>query len=120
VAQRFGSSPATVPQMSAEVRAGTARFHHLLHAGSEGGPRKQALDPDRVLELRAARWSVDEVDMSSSVVRKCPPVLSFLVAGYRFTGLCRPRPVARVVMIRPGSDGDSVHWIPTGWLGCCW
>lgn len=20
----------------------------------------------------------------------------------------------------PGFDGDSVHWIPTGWLGSCW
>jgi transposase len=60
VGERFGYTPATVHQLAAELRAGKAAFFASSKPGPKG-PRKAATVRARVLELRAADRSVDEI-----------------------------------------------------------
>src|ERR1700694_3989234 len=60
VGERFGHSPAVVPQMPSELRAGKAQFFHSSKPGPRG-PRKTPRIRDQVLALRATERSVTEI-----------------------------------------------------------
>src|SRR2546422_11272559 len=60
VGARFGYSPAVVPQMASELRAGRAAFFRDSKPGPKG-PGQASRVRDRVLALRAEDRSVTEI-----------------------------------------------------------